>query len=373
MVMHLAICIWGILRASVLTYPSLKRYLLDSLKENGHSYDIVMHTYSFASLYTNRRSQEFNLKLNFSSWMMYNPNYILIEDQDKFDRDINYELYKIRGDPWSNQFSSFHNELRALNSLMHVSSVVESIHTRSPEYFQAVIFVRPDVMFLHKLPIMSLSPFLVHTKNIIFTPDFHRTCFGGQVNDRFAIGQVLPSIVYGTRLQYALQYSQKYRLHSEKYLYYHLKSKNIKLAEIPFRFKRIRASGKVEERDAKLKSLQEQKQQDEEVQFLLFRTPYLNFLYRFIFKLITYPWMIGLRFAEGYAYHCHPFPHLAIQEDLNERGEIQSGEDKTTDGGIGKKRKILCQYRKLHLFVQSLRTLQTSVITVPYNCSVAFY
>lgn len=63
------------------------------------------------------RNNENNTKLNFSEWKVLQPSHIQIEDQDAFDRSMNYSEYMTHGDPWKNGYHSFKNHLRALNSL----------------------------------------------------------------------------------------------------------------------------------------------------------------------------------------------------------------------------------------------------------------
>lgn len=280
----MAICLWGLMRALRFTVHSFHTFVLKSVVNYGHTYEIFVHTYSFQGEYGSSRNNEANVHLNFSEWKLLKPNYIFVEDQDAFDEQINYKAYQSLGDPWRNDFYSFKNHIRALNSLNHVTMAVESIS--KVRHFDGVIFVRPDVLFLNPLPIFLLSS-SIFGKNNLFLPDFHRSCDGSEYNDRMAMGHLKAGLLYGKKLQTAYLYSQSHILHSETFTHDHIEqpwlqsalvsngtssvppaktslkgsaeqSAHAKVVEIPFRFRRIRSNGDIHTRDHEVLTPKEQ-------------------------------------------------------------------------------------------------------------------
>jgi len=241
--MHFAICVWGIVRSLRFTLGSFQQYCLDPITNAGHTYEIFLHTYKFNGFYNNARSGEINLRLNFDDWKLLNPQHVYVEDQDAFDSRTNYTSFQTLGDPWKNGFSSFKNHIRALNSLHYLATVVERESRKT--HFDGVIFLRPDVTYINELPFYLLE----HFPDALFVPDFHRSCEGNEYNDRMAMGNLTTAMAFGKKFEYALEYSQRKMLNSEKFTYDHLRAQNVRVKEIPFRFKRTRATGKYHHRD----------------------------------------------------------------------------------------------------------------------------
>lgn len=233
-----AICYWGICRSTNYTIDSIKTNVYDVLNENNIKYDVFLHTFKINREYKNGRSGEPTMQLNNELYTILNANYLEVEDQDIVDTKLDLPAYRTHGDPWfipvnpSINFESFDNHIRALYSLYKVTKMYE---LRKSEY-DAVIFMRPDMKYLHKIN----PAWLTIKDNLILTPDFHQDL---PMNDRFAIAKERAALKYGLRYLDALEYSKQRPLHSEYFLYNILKRENLEIIDIPFRFRRIRATG----------------------------------------------------------------------------------------------------------------------------------
>ena len=110
--------------------------------------------------------------------------------------------------------------------------------------------MRPDLKVINELPIY-LTQIQAQNKSILYLPDFHRSCFGGEYNDRMAMGDLNAGLIYGKKFEYMLNYSHNQQLHSESFNYWYLNQMKprIDIVEIPFRFHRIRNGGEVSTRD----------------------------------------------------------------------------------------------------------------------------
>lgn len=329
--MHIAICMWGILRSLHFTLPSLQKHIFSILTLAGHSYDIYIHTYKVEGIYSNARSNEIGVAFNHSEWKLLDPFYLFIEEQKDFDERLNMTAYlHPHGNPWSDE-GTYLNHLRALNSIYHVTHALETVISSTNRTYNAVVFIRPDLQLLNDLPVDLLHKY---PHNTIFTPDFHRSCKGDELNDRFAMGRYPYILRFGKRLDSAWQMSRTQPLHSETLTNFHVHYNNqpssssslrhhyqqVQIVEIPFRFHRIRSTGIPSERDERT---------------VLDPTPYYdpsksNFVYLFLSYLVPKSWLNKqhwvLRLAmwipplsKGWDYcsaffSCHPHNYLTPPE-----------------------------------------------------------
>ena len=243
--MLIAVCFWGLLRALPYTLRSIYQNIYTPLEIRGHEIHVHIHTYKSQRRYQNLKYREFAEHINTSLANRLRPDYLMIDDQDEFDSKTDYSNYISQGDAWKDQLYSLKNHIRALHSL---SRVGESIINSNVKY-DVVLFVRPDVYLLNEIPVLLLEDLSMQKKEQLYVADFHRSCQGGEYNDRFAVGSLKSMLRYANRYNDAKQYSFKKALHAESYLYDYLRSHNLSVLEIPFRFRRMRMGGFTHRRD----------------------------------------------------------------------------------------------------------------------------
>lgn len=236
--MKIAICFWGLNRSLNYTINSIKTNILDVLKTNNIEYDIYIHTYDINRLYKNIRAGEDICKIDNSNLYLLDPDYILIDDQDKIDNILNLKDYRKYGCPWnSDNYETLNNLIRSLYSLNKVTEKLFFEINNNNKNYDLVIYSRPDVLYIDKFDINYLNI----ENNTIKLVDYAKY----PVNDRFSICSLDVAKIYGSRFKEALNYSNNKPLHSETFLYDILTKNNIKIEEIHFIFYRVRANGKI--------------------------------------------------------------------------------------------------------------------------------
>lgn len=379
--MRVAICIWGLLRSLKHTVTSFEKHIIAVLDRFEVSYDIYVHTYNISGSYQSARNHEKSVTLNVSEWQLLKPNYIFVENQEDFDSRINYVLFETQGDPWHNDFSSFRNHMRALNSLYHVTQAVESMHQKEP--YDAVVFLRPDVRFITDLPIQLLYNPQIMSAYDMFLPDFHRSCQGNEYNDRMALGKVFSALSYGKKFETAFVYSLSHKLHAEKITFYQLSRAQkfngsvtppTRVAEIPFRFQRIRSSGGIHIRDYEAVTPQEQAKLEKRGEYFVGKGRRTPWIVRAIYTLAEY-----MTFGQVYIWNhddhgnvfCHPHPHLnyKILQQLSHqhlsqtKNPLSSVPQKRT--ASTRERRIDCSYQVVpYTFTQNYSPISAKYIRV---------
>ena len=230
--MKIALCFWGICRSTDKTIDSIKTNIHNVLKENDIEYDTYVHTYHISNLYSNERAGEPIQDINNDLYVLLEPNFIEIDDQEAVDKTLDLQSYKTHKDPWHSNYNVFDNHIRALYSLYKVTQ----LYKEKP--YDYIIYLRPDVLYLN-----PISPTWFPKDNSISVPDFHDDCDKCPINDRFAICTKPTALIYGLRFKKALEYSKKYKLHSERFLLYILENSKTKINRVPFRFRRVRTTG----------------------------------------------------------------------------------------------------------------------------------
>eukprot|EP01031_Cornospumella_fuschlensis_P024691 gene24691-29834_t len=357
---------WGLMRSIRFTIDSYRQYVLAPVSAMNHTYEVIVHTYKLQHAYSNARNLETSVWINETDWRLLRPNYVHVEQQEEFDVNVNYPLYQSKGDYWDNNYLCFKNHMRALNSLHHVTLVVQSLcqsrQRRSPtaaKCFDAIIFLRPDVEFLHPLPVHLLNGI---GSNRLYVPDFHRSCRQGEYNDRMAMGGLSAALTYGKKLQRALSYSQKHIMHAEGYTYDYLHGyKELEVIEIPFRFRRMRSTGAEHFRD----------KQEVYAPYLLQPIPYLcSHPYSF------YAWAmsVGRTFyillsqvyytVNAWRGSCMPNQYMTPNDVyLLESNHCSQASHSSSELQVS--RNVSCKHKHAHMCIKNTGC---SVLAVPHNC-----
>lgn len=235
--MRIAIGFFGLIRSLKFTHESIKYNLLKILENNGHEYDIFIHTYDLQVL-TNKRTNEKDVKLNVMDYKLLDPKEIIIDNQDEFDKSFDYEKIMSYGNAWkdsNDNFSSLKNLIRQLNSLQKLTLMI----SKQPEY-DIYIYIRPDLKIITPFDISWLNI----KNNQLATPIYFK--HWGGLNDRFAIGKFKDIKIYGSRIKEILNFvttPKKRPLHSEQLVKFVLNKNKIKNIDIYITLIRVRADG----------------------------------------------------------------------------------------------------------------------------------
>lgn len=228
-----AICFWGISRSLKYTLASIKNNIYSVLSKNGIEYKVFIHTYKINDLYNNIRTKEKNIVLDNNEYKLLEPNYELVDDEDKIKAEINVKSYRTHPDPWHSNYNTVDNFILAIYSKTQLCIMVKN----SGILFDYILFVRPDQLYISPFDINYFNKINNET---ICMPNFN--IFSG-VNDRFSICNYKNYTIYGDLFKFLFNYSKIKPLHAETFLNYFLKKNNIKYVFIPFYFNRIRADG----------------------------------------------------------------------------------------------------------------------------------
>jgi hypothetical protein len=214
-----SIIFFGITRSLIYTYPYIKKNIFDVLDQHNLLWEIYIHSYDQKYI-TDYRSGESKILLDHERDIKLFP-------QDKCKSKItsyedtltNIDMTKFisHGDPWENNgqndpFKNLQNLLLQLNSLKIATNLADIQKNDSSVY----LFIRPDLAYLNAIPINIINDCIQNKdKDLIYTPNWAQ--YGG-LNDRFAIATPSAALLYGMRHDKAEEYSQKNKLHSEKFL-----------------------------------------------------------------------------------------------------------------------------------------------------------
>jgi hypothetical protein len=234
--MKVSLGFFGITRSLKHTIESINNNILDVLKLNNIEYDIYLHTY-YLNSYSNKRHNEIvnTTDIDNAEYKLLNADYIEIDHQDTIKEKINLSSYRTHPDPWYSDYNSVDNFILGQYSKLRLTNMIE----KSKINYDYILFIRPDCLYLDKLPIDFFN--LVNDNSIII-PNFH--LFGTiPFNDRFCISNMKTYKIYGHVFNSLLEISKKKPLHSETIIGERMHNHNLNVIKIKFNFARIRFNG----------------------------------------------------------------------------------------------------------------------------------
>jgi hypothetical protein len=313
--MKIALVFWGLTRSLKFTIKSIHTYIFNILKINNIDYDIFLHTYKLNNTYSNKRSKEFNIKLDFDEYNLLNPNYFIYDNLEEIKEKLNLKKYRTNKDPWDSNYNSVDNFILSLYSKKRITNLllgtvskndfniyqetinennrkIEEINKKIEKYknenYNHIINKKIEkldlkinelneinkklesdsinlqeennydkVIFLRPdvkyLNELKLDFLNLISDNQVCIPNF---CIFNNFNDRFFISNLENAKIYGNLFDELFEYSKKKELHSEQFHYdLIVKKYKLKVNLINFYFNRIRANGKEWNNDYKVRRL----------------------------------------------------------------------------------------------------------------------
>ena len=234
----IALCFWGLTRSLRRTHTNIKEKILKVLENNNFEYTIFMHTFKLDKINA-KRSNENNIDLEFDEYKLLNPDYFEYDKQNEILNKLKVKQYRSKPDHWRTNYQNTDFFILSMYSKMRVTELVK----KSELDFNYVVFLRPDINYLHNFPINLLDKI---NDNTCLIPNFH---LDKGVNDRFYISNKDNALKFGYSFEHLLDYSKKKILNSEHFCRFILDKYKIKFININFKFQRVRANLKIHPRD----------------------------------------------------------------------------------------------------------------------------
>ncbi|KAG5189548.1 hypothetical protein JKP88DRAFT_206063 [Tribonema minus] len=248
-----ALCFFGLTRSVQWTIQNIERHIFAPLRSNDTiRYDVFVHTYRMEKLDNPRAGEVAAVYANPNSDVQkLRPTRYLITSQDDFD--LTYpDVQTMSPLQWSYpDNTTVQNIFRAQNSLALVWSIMADFAAEHSIDYDAVVALRPDVLYLRDLDIPQRG---VLPERTAFVADFQH--YGG-CNDRFAYGRPSAMRVYANRLDSMLNAAlrpvgDRKSFNSEQLLQRHLEAHNVSVVLADMLFSRVRSTGALPKQDKRL-------------------------------------------------------------------------------------------------------------------------
>eukprot|EP01065_Artemidia_motanka_P006445 TRINITY_DN13170_c0_g2_i2.p1 TRINITY_DN13170_c0_g2~~TRINITY_DN13170_c0_g2_i2.p1 ORF type:complete len:772 (+),score=229.33 TRINITY_DN13170_c0_g2_i2:54-2318(+) len=248
-----AVCFWGLTRSVGYTIGSVHGNLYGALRREGVPFSVFVHTYTASGAW----QRDIDLLTNFTEinkW--YTPESrptaaVQVDKQNAFDAQLfssglrrqllswgdgtnggpHVPIEKITSGAPPGQYASqsWRNLMRGLYSLKRLTALWQHHQTARNEPFKAVLYARPDLVWITPIPPAVIRSFRQHPATAtdrVYLPRWLSRVVGPAgsemkefaMNDRLSIGTPGAMLRVGNRLDAALQYSEsaKRPLHSER-------------------------------------------------------------------------------------------------------------------------------------------------------------
>lgn len=249
--MKFCLCFYGIVHRSLkYTFPSIKKNIINAIKDKGVEVDIFISTYNTENLIDGRMTNnEANTKIDLKDIFLFEEfnvkKYSIIEFPNLEEE---FNKTKERRDPWKNNYKSVKNLLNELYSIKDVTKCWESNNTKYDLY----LYFRADLLYENLIPIDTILQNLKN--NTVFLPKWGK--WGGE-NDFLCIGTydgIYPGWV--KRIDYIDIFFKSNKtacIHAETFVKWILDFFNVNIVYIDLFCSRMRADGSLVKSNYKMK------------------------------------------------------------------------------------------------------------------------
>ena len=228
----ISICFYGITRDLSITYPSIKKNIIDPAKKYA---DVKIFCHFFKNEYiSNRRSGESKVKAK-NNWEILKADKIIYEKPNIFLKNINLDIHKL-DDFYGDDHQSIKNLFHQLYSLDKVFKLSKAFKS------QLTLFIRPDLFYWESFEDV-IKENLTTLKDYIIIPNWQS--YNG-LNDRFSICcSFYSASIYSGRINQISNFLKdtSHKINSEELLYYSIYKSNSKIKIIGHKASRVRSNG----------------------------------------------------------------------------------------------------------------------------------